>query len=967
LNFPAQNLYRNMMITRTFLALAIASLLTNVTGPNVRVCRADDFPTPYNTEPEPTSPMSAEQAAATAELPPGFRCEVFAAEPDVQQPIAMCFDDRARLWVAECFTYAEQPARWDENLRDRIVVLEDTDQDGRADKRKVFWDKAQRLTSIAHGNGGVYALCAPQLLFIPDKNGDDIPDSEPVVLLDGFEADSIGHNVVNGLKIGPDGWLYGRHGITARSMVGKPNTPLKQRQIVNCSIWRYHPQRETFEVVCRGGTNPWGLDWNADGQLFYTNTVIGHLWHAIPGAYYQRMHGAHQNPLVYDVISHTADHYHWDTGEKWSDIRGGVTDSTSEAGGGHAHMGCLVYNGGVWPDEYRGNLFTCNLHGRRINMDIIEREGCGYVAHHGKDFMMMKDPFFRGLDLLTGPDGQMWVSDWSDTGECHDNTGLHRTSGRIYRIVYEGPDKGTATPARPDWLTRRAAPSFAKSDIEALLESDDEAKRAMAVRWLAEDHSDEPATFDRLIKQTAQDSSGLVRLEIAAALQRLPADERIELASHLAQHAGDSHDRQQPLMVWYGIADVVSQYPEQAIDLAFSSKFPTVSRFIARRLCEQIDEEPQHIETLLQQSTQESGANVRQEVLHGMNDALRGRVRATSPKNWQSVSDLVQRSGSDEEREIVQNLSLLFGDGRARTEVLAIAVDQNAEANARRAAIKSLLRNPTDDLLPHLKEWTNDKVIARDAVRGLAHFDGPGISVRLINHWVRYAVNRSVAIDSLVSRPSHAKDLLDAIDKGRIPPDAISPYQARQINNLGDEELSRRLKELWGDVRESPEEKKRELEKWKSVLTPERITSADPVAGKAVFMKQCATCHQLYGDGKKVGPNLTGSDRHNLDYLLSNMIDPSSVVPADYRMSIFLLDDGRVISGVVTAENDRSINVETPDGQVVLDKETVTQRKPTSVSLMPEGQLTPLGEDAVCDLVAYLMTSSPIATQGESK
>ena len=151
------------------------------------------------------------------------------------------------------------------------------------------------------------------------------------------------------------------------------------------------------------------------------------------------------------------------------------------------------------------------------------------------------------------------------------------------------------------------------------------------------------------------------------------------------------------------------------------------------------------------------------------------------------------------------------------------------------------------------------------------------------------------------------------------------------------------------------------------MLTKQRIAAADVSHGKTTFLKHCATCHQLYGDGKKVGPNLTGSDRHNIDYLLTNMIDPGAVVPADYRMTIFLLDDGRVVSGIVASENDRSVTIETTDGQLVLDKQTIARRKPTTVSLMPEGQLGPLGEQAVCDLVAYLMTKKPLPSRAENE
>ncbi|MDQ3624917.1 MAG: hypothetical protein M3463_20960, partial [Verrucomicrobiota bacterium] len=283
--------------------------------------RAADFPVPFNTEKSASGPMPAQQAAATMKVPPGFHVTLFAAEPDVQQPIALATDTRGRLWVAECYTYAESKVNFETKLRDRIVILEDTDQDGRFDTRKVFWDQGQRLTSVELGFGGAWVTCAPQLLFIPDRNGDDIPDGEPEVKLDGFDGDRIRHTLVNGLRWGPDGWLYGRHGIQATSFVGAPGTPGDQRHKLNCGIWRYHPTRKTFEVVASGTTNPWGMDWNEFGEPFFVNTVIGHFWHVIPGAHYKPMYGEDLNTQVYELIDQCADHYHFDTGQGWTKSR----------------------------------------------------------------------------------------------------------------------------------------------------------------------------------------------------------------------------------------------------------------------------------------------------------------------------------------------------------------------------------------------------------------------------------------------------------------------------------------------------------------------------------------------------------------------------------------------------------------------------------------------------------------------
>src|SRR4051812_38172379 len=312
--------------------------------------KASAFPAPFNTEDPSHHLTPANEALLKIKAPPGFNATLFAAEPDVQNPIAITTDDRGRLWVAENYTYVE--SGFEMRLRDRIVVLEDTQHTGHFDKRTVFWDAGQKLTSIEPGFGGVYVLCAPRLLFIPDRDGDLVPDGEPEVLLDGWEDNEVHHNIVNGLRWGPDGWLYGRHGIQGTSHVGAPGTPASERQQLNCGIWRYHPTRRTFEIVCQGTTNPWGLDWNDVGEAFFINTVIGHLFHVIPGAHYKRMYGEDFDSHVYQLIDQHADHYHWDTGSSWQKSRG-TEGKAGDLGGGHAHSGLMIYLGDNWPERYR--------------------------------------------------------------------------------------------------------------------------------------------------------------------------------------------------------------------------------------------------------------------------------------------------------------------------------------------------------------------------------------------------------------------------------------------------------------------------------------------------------------------------------------------------------------------------------------------------------------------------------------
>ena len=581
-------------------------------------------------------------------LPDGFRVQLSAAEPDVQQPIAMAWDSRGRLWLAECYTYAESRVNYDMRLKDRILIFEDTNNDGVFDKRKVFWDQASQLSSIVLGFGGVWAACAPNILFIPDRNGDDVPDAEPEVVLDGFDNDRVRHNIVNGLKWGPDGWLYGRHGILASSHVGVPGTPVEKRTPINCSIFRYHPITKEFDVVCHGTTNSWGHDWDRHGQLFFINSVIGHLWHAVPGARYRRMYGNHFDKFLYELMPQTADHFHWDQGnEHWADLKKkGMTSPSNAAGGGHAHCGMMIYGADNWPEEYRGQVFTLNLHGRRINRDTLHRQGTGYVGSHAEDMMQTRDLWFRGIELGYGPDGGVFVLDWSDIGECHESDGIHRTSGRIFKITH-GETKplkmdlstlGSLDLARlqthsNEWHARMARRLLQERavagkdlgharehlfelysgsesiphrlramwalhitgdlDEEWLLEqSNDESEhvRVWAIKLLTDDGRVSGKALGCLIEMAESDMAGLVQLHLASTLRLLPLAKRWDLAVPLISHNRHAGDPVLPLMIWYGINPAVGEDRPGALQLLGKCQIPKVRQFIARRLAGDLGE-----------------------------------------------------------------------------------------------------------------------------------------------------------------------------------------------------------------------------------------------------------------------------------------------------------------------------------------------------------------------------------------
>ena len=326
----------------------------------------------------------------------------------------------------------------------------------------MFYDKGTNFTGIELGFGGVWVCATPNLLFFPDRDGDDRPDGPPVVKLDGWNPNAQ-HNLFNALKWGPDGWLWGCHGILSTAHVGKPGTPEDQRVPMNCGVWRYHPTREVFEVVAHGTTNPWGLDFDDYGEAFITNCVIAHLFRVIPGSHFERMYGNDFNPHLYDLMTTCADHLHW-AGGRWQDSREGNRIHET-FGGGHAHVGGMIYLADNWPEKYRGTLFTVNIHGHRVNNDRLDRSGDGYeiVARHNPDFLQSSDSWFRGLELKYGPDGGVYLTDWSDIGECHENDAdnAHRENGRIFKITY-----GDVKPVKVD-LANQSDEELARLQVHA--------------------------------------------------------------------------------------------------------------------------------------------------------------------------------------------------------------------------------------------------------------------------------------------------------------------------------------------------------------------------------------------------------------------------------------------------------------------------------------------------------------------
>ncbi|MEQ1861126.1 MAG: PVC-type heme-binding CxxCH protein [Chthoniobacteraceae bacterium] len=589
---------------------------------------AADNPNPPGFVVQPGSGLPPADTARAMKLPDGFSVQVFAGEPDLVQPIAFTIDDRGRLWVLENLSYPE----WKPEGNDRIVILEDTDGDGRFDSRKVFHDKINMGSGIEVGFGGVWVGTPPNLLFIADKNGDDVPDGEPEIVLDGWEHQDM-HETLNSFNWGPDGWLYGTHGVFTFSNVGKPGAPDSERTKLNAGVWRLHPLTRKFEVFAHGTSNPWGVDFNDYGQAFITACVIPHLYHIAQGGLYQRQAGKHYNENSYDDIKTIALHRHWATGEKptyMADSRTG-SSSTDAAGGGHAHCGALVYLGEQFPAEYRGSILMNNIHGNRMNNDSLAPKGSGWVGDRRPDFMKSQDKWYRGLGIRQAPDGSVYVADWYDSRACHQQRPHDRTNGRIYKITYGKavPWKGDVAKmsdaelvklqtSKNEWLVRHArrvlqergkdvsAPlkaQLANTKLDtpqrlralwalhalkvtdaSLLANKDAWIRAWTIQLLCENGTPSAAVLDQFATLADSDPSPVVRLYLAAACQRLPLDARFPIVQGLLAHGEDAEDQNLPLMYWYAAEPIVGAHTDKAALLLGTCAIPKVQEFIARRL-----------------------------------------------------------------------------------------------------------------------------------------------------------------------------------------------------------------------------------------------------------------------------------------------------------------------------------------------------------------------------------------------
>jgi putative heme-binding domain-containing protein len=504
--------------------------------------------------------------------------------------------------------------------------------------------------------------------------------------------------------------------------------------------------------------------------------------------------------------------------------------------------------------------------------------------------------------------------------------------------------------------------------LRGLLEHEHESVRAWAIRLLTDDLpldtifsnrvgpdvNPPPDLLPKLTDMARHDPSGLVRLVLASTLQRSPVNQRLPMARALLSRSEDAADHNLPALIWTGLIPIADADPEGLASLATDARMPVVIGLIARRLGEEIDERPAPVSALLD-STAGRPPSYRSEAVSGLVAALAGRRKARKPEAWDSFRAGLASANDRRLSEQARELDVLFGDGRAIDVVRRLALDESAGIEERKTALRTLIDGRPPDLRAICERLVRVRFLNSVAVRGLALFDDPEIGRSLARNYRGFHPSeRPAVIEVLVSRPAFARALLDQIAAGKIARDDVTAFHARQVLSLDDPALTRRLSEVWGALRGTAADRRKQIADLKDRLNAAAMARADRSRGRAIFDRVCASCHRLHGQGGEIGPDLTGSGRDNIDYLLENIVDPGATVSADFRMVVVAMTDGRVLNGMIKGQSQKTMTLQTQTEAIPLDRSEIESIRPSTSSLMPDGLMDQLKADEIRDLVAYL-------------
>ncbi len=986
---------------------------------------------------DPSSkPLSVEDSLKTFTVPDDLVLETVLAEPIVSQPVQISFDERGRMWVVQYLQYpfpaGLKVIKYDEHLRavfdktplppphgvkgrDKITIHEDTNGDGTYDKHKTFVDGLNIATSCAVGRDGVWVLNPPYLLFYPDKNKDDVPDSDPIVHLEGFGLEDT-HAVANSLTWGPDGWLYGATGSTTHSYILRPGLDKMPTHFKGQAIWRYHPTEKRFEIFAEGGGNTFCIEFDKAGRLFSGhNGGDTRGFHYVQGGYYQKSWGKHgelTNPHAYGffpAMKHTKV-------ERFS----------------HCF---IIYEGGALGEKYEGKMFApVPLH-NYVALSEVLPDGSTFKTRDIDKVITTTDKWFRPVDIKAGPDGAIYIADWYDTRLTHvdPRDTWDRERGRIYRLRAKASvprkleDLGDMDLTQLAAVTRSSRNKWKRQTALRVIgektwtpdERDEDSVRGIslfpptpvAATWISnalgsktgEGTGDEKVPWSAIVISDLSFGSKLgqewiarlsgdlgvvnafrakdlwalasnsddihVRSQLASTAKRLPGKQGLPILKSLSHRDEDASDPHIPLLIWWGIESKATSDRELVLQLFNTSdsyQHPILRDTVMGRLARRYAAEPtpENLAALTKLLERAPGVEEKKILLDGINAAFAGRSIRGLPKELAAA--MLSASPADENSPVTVALKVRLGDEAAIAHVLKFVQDDAEATQTQRIDYLALLGEvgppQAGEVLLKVALSDQSHSARRAALTALQRFDDAKLGEQLIAGYAQLPADQDVrptAIDILASRASWATALVDAVAEKTIPVGDVSPEVIERLRLHHDPRIDERLPGLFGRTHTTPQEKLDEMAEVKQLL---HGASGNALAGKELFNKSCAKCHKLFNEGGEIGPDLTGYERDNLDFMLLSVIDPSAFIREEFTTFQVLTDDGLVLAGFITERGEKTITLQTSDrGQVILDKESIEDGpRAIPTSLMPERQLADLSDEQIRDLFAYLRRKAPV-------
>ncbi|WP_373652406.1 PVC-type heme-binding CxxCH protein [Schlesneria sp. DSM 10557] len=962
--------------------------------------------------------LSPDEAVKRMTVPAPFEVQVVASEPLVRQPVCIEFDDRGRLWVIQYLQYPNpeglkrvevdrysrtrydrvpEPPPHGPRGADRITILSDSDGDGRMDQGHDFVSGLNLATGLAFGHGGVFVLNVPYLLFYPDRNRDDIPDGDPEVLLTGFGMEDA-HSVANSLTWGPDGWLYGCQGSTVTANI----RGIEFQQ----GVWRYHPKTREFELFCEGGGNSWGLDFDRTGELLYSTNYGGHvLLHGIQGAYLVKSfakHGALHNPHAYGYFDH-APHKNFQGGHV---TVGGIVyqgDSFPEQFRDTYIAGDLLGHGLYWHSiQPRGSTFQ-TAHGGELIVandpwfaptDVtMGPDGAIYVSDWHDARTAHPDPdaewdrsngrIYRVAPRETRSAAPIdfsrlsvteliallkhrsqWYVRWAQRELAQRGAGKSELLNMI-----DDPDE---TVALQGLWTLHAMGEFTEELAHRTLNSPHPAVRSWTVRFLGDARVISTEMAHQLDEFAEQEPNARVRRQIASSAARFPAAQGMPMINANINRDIDGDDPAIPLMWWWAIErysvsdrnEVMRRFLRPTLwKSRLGSQF-LLPRLIRRYAAEDAGAGLEAVVQLLKSApSAQSRDSLWSSIFLGRGEVA-GDISSISgayEPSLQELRHLVAARRDERPMDLtLLNLSLSLGDKDALVSAYAEALNPQSETS-RRIALLDLLSPYADpgQIVPllNIAAADGDEQLRLAVVKFLGRFeDGriPPALIRLHQATSLAPLQRQIC-DVLLGRKSSAKVWLEAVDHGEVPATATNHEQLQRVALFHDPELDALVRKHWGQLGSSPGEKLAEVRRLSNDL---RAAAGQRSAGHALFKTHCASCHQLHGEGTRLGPDLTTANRKDRDFMLISLVDPNSVIRKEYTSLIVQTKDGRVLTGLAAARDDAGVTlINAKNERTTIPLGEIEELNESPVSLMPDDLYKKFTPQQLRDLFSYLESS----------